>query len=291
MCVIQVCFICISCVSHQEPTVSTGNYTYKVASASHQPSDGEGFAGWATWFGAIGSVSYIYAPCYITVEVMAEMNRPSEMYHSLVVSTCFIIGVYLLVGLTPVLWWGWDLQGEITNMLDHGFMGRAANLLLLVASGYDYLLASFPVNALVQRTVAPDFNMEDYSASGCLKWAVISAASFLLSLALATMMPRLQTLVGLISSLCIPTSQLIIPSVLLLWGNKKHAVLEDDIVDEVKLLEQSNALTVDRIIDESVMYGVALCVGIVMVISATTATIYNIANTSYEGDFFCTLSG
>ena len=104
-------------------------------------------------------------------------------------------------------------------------------------------------------------------------------------------MPRLQTLVGLISSLCIPTSQLIIPSVLLLWGNKKHAVLEDDIVDEVKLLEQSNALTVDRIIDESVMYGVALCVGIVMVISATTATIYNIANTSYEGDFFCTLSG
>ena len=61
-------------------------------------------ASWAETLGAVGAISYVYVPCFVTIDVMHEMKAPGEMRRALGCATLYMVGLYLLVGLAPPLY-------------------------------------------------------------------------------------------------------------------------------------------------------------------------------------------
>merc|ERR1712190_668028 len=75
--------------------------------------------------------------------------------------------------------------------LDWG--GRTANLMLLLASGMDFLITAISLNQRFQQIIDPQFDHDDWSRSGCLKWFLYSLPSLVVSFVMLCFIPDLET--------------------------------------------------------------------------------------------------
>ena len=119
-------------------------------------------ATWAEIFGAAGSIGYVYVPAFVTVDVMREMRAPEEMAKALTGATAYMVAIYVVVGLAPPLRWdAWRVADPVTDGFGASapILGRAANGLLLVACGLDYLLAALAVNGACRRALVPKLDL------------------------------------------------------------------------------------------------------------------------------------
>merc|ERR1719336_1740276 len=131
-----------------------------------------------------------------------------------------MVVIYMVVGLIPVLHWGRDIDDPITDMLEHDEKGRVANLLLFFASGLDFLLAAITVNMFVRKFLPSD--IDDFICVGSVRWALITLPGLAITVALALLVPNMETLLGLLTAVVVPLSQLILPSFLMVFAAGKH---------------------------------------------------------------------
>jgi len=283
-CVVQVaCIDGIATATEAKdgPEVMTGFlqldvYTYQSIAPFSSPS----FAGglwtedFSNWIGAFGTLTYGFVPCFVTVEIMSEMKHPEHMKFALYTASTFMAIIYLTVGLVPLMYWGANLDTEITDMLPDNSVGKLAAFSLLLATLVDFLIASVAVNNQFRATFAPaswPTNVsDDFSRSGYWHWAVLTVPVMLLTLAFTVLIPHLNSLIGILSAFAIPAAQMIVPSWLLLTSSKNT---------------QSNSMMAKLLFVLAILLGLG-CVFFIMI-----GTVYSIVTASYKGNFFCSLAG
>merc|ERR1711972_213514 len=173
-------------------------------------------------------------------------------------STIGMYVLYALVGIVPVLAWRWDRDINFLQELPLDWGGRTANLMLLLASGMDFLITAISLNQRFQQIIDPQFDHDDWSRSGCLKWFLYSLPSLVVSFVMLCFIPDLETLSGLMTAFVVPFSQILGPSIIIpLAGEEKAAI------------------------------GFGFVVGVAMLAAGISSTIFNLLSISFEGDFFC----
>jgi len=125
------------------------------------------------------------------------------------------------VGIGPVLAWGWERNYEVLTELQADFYGRGANVMLLLASGMDFVITGISLNQRLQEIRDPDFDPNDWSWAACMKWFLYSLPSSVISFLMLCFIPDLSTLVGLMTAFVVPFSQIIGPAVLTILASRQ----------------------------------------------------------------------
>jgi len=225
---------------------------------------------WAEVFTSASLFCYCYVPVFIATEAMQEMEDKSDMQRALWISTVCMYMLYAIVGLIPVLAWGWDRPVDILSELHNDFWGRAANATLMIASGTDFLITAISLNQRAQETLNPNFDVNDWSLKGCTKWLSYSTPSLLVSFLMLCFIPKLDSLSGLMTAFVVPFSQIMGPAWLSFMACRKGLLKRRLTIAEKCLLVVSGL------------------VGVMLLVLGASATIYSIFwDTHFHGNFFC----
>ena len=184
---------------------------------------------WHNVAAALGVFIYSCLPNCIAVETQAALRHgsPLAMDRAVDASFMFYVAVYLATGLPAVLGaWGGDIPIPVTSVMRNDPAGILAKAILVYSTMLDFVLASVTVNRfLVVRHFDPSFFREDSEASApnpalacavtatrrrerLLRWAWFSLPSLLVATAMALLVPRLESLTGLLNSITGTTVQI-----------------------------------------------------------------------------------
>merc|ERR1712232_1380104 len=225
---------------------------------------------WNDVFTAISSFGYGYVPCFIATEAMQELRVKGDVGKALWSSTIGMYVLYAIVGIGPVLAWGWERNFEVLTELQADFYGRGANVMLLVASGMDFVITGISLNQRLQELVEPGFDANDWSWATCMKWLLYSLPSSIISFLMLCFIPDLSTLVGLMTAFVVPFSQIIGPAVLTI------------------LAARQGKLGYSLRFGDWALLICGFAVGSAMLIIGGASTIYTIFwETKIIGNFFC----
>lgn len=225
---------------------------------------------WVNIFTSFSLFCYCYVPCFIATEAMQEMRDVTQMKTALWSSTLGMYLLYVMMGVAPVLAWGWDREYNLFSELKHDWVGRTANITLLLASGVDFVITAISMNQRVQQTMAPGFDVDDWSIAGCAKWFLYSLPSLFVSLLMLCFIPKLESLSGLMTAFVVPLSQIIGPATILLFASRQGKLGHP-------LSKREKA---------AIFFG--FVEGTFMFVVGSMATIYSIfVLTDYSGNFFC----
>lgn len=264
--VLQVVLICVQAVSHSDANVERRPWPPSSLSAM----DAER-GHWPEVFSAVSNFAYCYVPCFIATEALQEMQDKSQMRKASVSSTVSMYVLYVIVGLIPVYYWGWNVPQPITDKLEHDWLGISANLTLFLASGVDYIITSISVNQWFQEHVDPTLNVEDWSIKTCVRWFLCSLPSALITFAMCCFVPKLEVMMGIMTSAIAPMSQIIMPATIVFVGARKcllHKVLQRY---------------------EWAILLLSFCAGAFVVCVGLSSTFYYLIHIDFSGDFFCTI--
>ena len=241
---------------------------------------------WANIFSAIGIFIYSCLPSCIVVETMAALRPSDRDRMTLAVDGSFLayISVYLVAGLPAVVHWGGDLPVPIEFTNSAG--GIIIKVVLIVGTLLDFVLASTTVNRWVLRVLKVRFDFKSWSARSMLTWLKYSWPSSLLAVLMALVIPRLESLTGLLDSIAGSTLQVTaVP--LALWLTSNTAASEAmEAANKNKTRSCSN-----------VQYAAAALYGLAFTVVVLISACYNIAVTRYTADpalnetFWCDLAG
>lgn len=141
------------------------------------------------------------------------------------------------------------------------------NLILVYSTLLDFVIACTTVNRFVVAALRPG-DVFDWSFARSLKWALLTAPVFLLAVAMALFIPRLDSLTGLLNSLTGTTLQLTGPALCVVVAKRQSA-------HEARLAKSL------------VVFGVALTV---LIFSQTFYSIFWLTDYS-AGRFWCDVVG
>merc|ERR1712176_371521 len=226
---------------------------------------------WLDMFIALSSFGYCYVPCFIATEAMQELQSKPSVHSALVWSTIYMFVLYSVVGIFPVLAWGWDRQYEVLSELQGDSVGKSANVMLLLASAMDFLITGISLNQRFQEVVDPRFDPSDWSVKACSKWFLYSLPSFMVTFLMLCFVPNLSSLVGLMTAFVVPFSQLIGPATLIFVAARK-------------------GMSRDRLgLFDWLIVLMGLGVGATMLVVGGASTIKSIffSGPLIQGDFFC----
>ena len=278
---------------------------------------------WFTVISAVGTLLYSFCPLFIAVEVMARMEEPSLMPQALCYSLGFNWLVYLPTGLVVSHYWGSSVPNPATIVVT-GALGALANAILLYCTFLDFAIVGAVLNRELQAFWMPRFD-RGWTLRNLPTWLLLTLPSLTFALVLCFSVPRLDSLTGLLNSLCIPTTMLFgFPSMLLLlrWRGRtsdleaaptglgqavptglgpklaslapaQPAELPPDAWADARHLSRHEAGT-EAVLSLSagwlpaLVFGVAA--GVVLLFAIFTETIYSVlAETNYDGNFFCSI--
>jgi hypothetical protein len=228
-------------------------------------------ANWADVFTALSSFGYCYVPVFIATEAMQEMKIKSHAVGGLWVSTVGMLGLYAVVGICPVLAWGWRREFEVLSELQGDMFGRLANVMLFLASGMDFLITAISLNQRLQENIDPGFDARDWSWKSNVKWLLLSMPSLIITFLMLCFIPDLNSLVGLMTAFVVPFSQIIGPALLTLLASRK------------------GLLGTQLRLKDWFLIIVGVCIGTVMLIVGGASTIKSIFFNGplIKGNFFC----
>jgi len=222
---------------------------------------------WYNVFSALGVFIYSCLPNCIIVETMATMKDPSEMQMAAKISFGFYISVYFLTGIIGCLYWGGDVALPMTSVMQDDFWGITANLILIYCTMLDFVLGATTVNRAVQRVLAPNYDYA-WDTKGTVKWFLLTLPSTILSTLMALLIPKLESLTGLLNSVTGSTLQLTGIAVLVLCQSQ--------------LIDGTSKWPV----------GIVAFAGSFLTVVVFSSTIYFISETDYgEGSFWCDVVG
>ena len=205
---------------------------------------------WADYGLAVSALAYSICPIFIVVELLVEVRAPHEFKAALGASTGLMIVLYVVAGATGVAFWGWDIEDPVTLQIPRGWDGILLNLLLALATAWDYGISSIILtNALGERY--PSW-----------PWPLKSLPPTLFALVLACSIPSFEDLVGILTGVTIVSAGTY--AVTLPWAlgdyddGRSHGVLH-----------------------------VATAVGLPLSAYIVAASVYFATTIPYSSDFFC----
>ena len=179
-----------------------------------------------------------------------------------------------VAGVPAVLRWGGDLAEPLA--VSNSVAGVFVKLVLIFGTLLDFVLAATTVNRWAMRLFDPGFDYK-WTLKNGLHWAKVSLPSSIIAMLMALLIPRLESLTGLLNSIAGATLQITaIP--LCLWISKTPRAREG--VWFPDLTAQFIAGTV---------------YGIVFTLTVFLAAVYSISQTEYipQGNqtFWCDIVG
>lgn len=92
--------------------------------------------GFASQFGAVGTMVYAYAGALLFVAFMAEMRHPMDFWKGMLCAQCFICFVYLLFGAFVYANWGQYAIFNINQVVTPYGLQTAGNILSLLTGWF-----------------------------------------------------------------------------------------------------------------------------------------------------------
>lgn len=238
---------------------------------------------WNLVIACLGAYLYSMCPLFIAVEVSASMQQPAKIEMAVILSTIFNTIVYVGTGLGVGLRWGAGMPNPITDMIS-GVPDAITNCILFYCTVLDFAICAAIVNREVQELWMPSFDRL-CTLGNLPTWLIITLPSLIFALTLALLTPKLDSLTGLLESLCIPLVMLFgVPGMLLLLRSRRGRAVTLDAPDESVAREMA-ALEMVQGWEPALLAGVVLGIGLCIVLFAET--VYSIATTDFSGRFFC----
>jgi len=334
ICVQTVLIIAFASSADASPYV---NFTRALPVGSDVEGDGE----WHVVVAAVSVYLYSFCPLFVAVEVAASMHEPERIRHALILSYVFpCVCIYVPTGVAVVHYWGADVPNPITGALGRGAVSGAANAMLLYSTLLDFIVSATTVNEAARNLLGwatrkpagsgghaqqAETLERSLTLATLPKWLAITMPALLFALGLALFVPKLDSLVGLLTSLCVPAAMLFGPPSLLLRAyltRGQRALLQplapptpmsgaefgadpllagladaDSWVTSVEGRQSRNRLEVATVVRAftcadvaMLLLGIVLGIGLLVAIFAET--IWSIAATDYSGeDFWCAAIG
>ena len=147
---------------------------------------------------ALTTTAWGFVPSFLTVELSSSMPRPRDFRKSVLVAALFTLTLFLLLGVTFVLRWGWNLPSpsyDISSWPAHIFASRVMQALILFSNIVAYAFNTVPLVRYCQKCWKPDFK-DDWSLPSIGMYALISLPTFLFGLAASILVGNLLILLG-----------------------------------------------------------------------------------------------
>jgi len=192
--------------------------------------------------------AWAFVPAFISVELSTCMANPKDFSKSLMLSGFLNITMFVIVGVTVVWRWGYNV-GEVIGITavaawTPGFgINTAFNTFQLVGNFISYMLDSVPLGRFCQKTWAPDF-ADTWSPADILRYLGYTMPAFLFAVLLSVAVPSVNTLLDFTTALTTPWVTQIYPAVIY-WKLRRrgasyrefHDGVEDKEHQEMKLFE------------------------------------------------------
>lgn len=168
--------------------------------------------------GGFTITAWAYVPAFLTVELSTCMQSPEQFRYSLYLSGFLNVAVFMVVGLTVVNRWGYDV-GEVIGItaVDAWKPGAITNTTFnafqLAGNFVSYMLDSVPLGRFCQKSWAPTF-LDTWSSRDILWYAAYTLPTFLFGLSLAVFVPSVNTLLDFTTAFTTPMVTQIYPAVL-----------------------------------------------------------------------------
>jgi len=271
--VVQVCIIVAVVMSNPHGTTDSLAPSAPLLGtnfALNNDTTSQGY--WVKVFQAMALFNYCYEPCFIATEVMHEMKDKRQMKKSLDIATWTMFAIYCAAGVVPVYFWGWQRRENGLQELGHGKFAVLANICLLLPSSVDFLVTAISLNKMALEVFDPGIDINDWGAGTRAKWFFVSLPAMMVTLALLCFVPRITTLLGLLTSCVIPTAQLLLPAAMAIMASRRH------------LLGRSLTSA------EYVAIAMGVNIGLLSVVLGSSSTFYVIFfQSDFNGSFFCEL--
>jgi len=190
------------------PALAFGNPTAHWATRASEALLGTTTAAWAC------------VPAFLTVELATCMAEPRHFDRSLMLSGGLNVAVFLGVGLTVVMRWGYNVEDPITltkvaAWQQGSWLNTTLSFFLLIGNFVSYMLDSVPLARYCQKVWVPNFQ-DTWSTLDVVRYFMCTLPTFLTGLVLSIFVPNLFVLLAFTTALTVPWVTQIYPAVLYL---------------------------------------------------------------------------
>ncbi len=308
---------------------------------------GSNAAGADQWHVIVAAISvylYSFCPLFVAVEVAASMREPERIRHALILAYAFpCLCIYVPTGVAVAHYWGSEVPNPITLVLGRGVISAVANAMLLYSTLLDFVVSATTVNEAARHVWAWAASGPRVSIGGAAGrpavaaapldrsltlsslplWLLITLPALMFALGLSLFVPKLDSLVGLLTSLCVPAAMLFGPPGLLLinyvrrnradvlqpiapptplrgaaeFGHDPLLPVEaygaDDRQDRQAMITQEVGAAVRALRPrDAALLLLGVVVGLVLLVAIFAETIWSIVTTDYAGeDYWCAAIG
>lgn len=237
---------------------------------------------WNKYIAAISVFLYSFCPMFVAVEVASGMEQPEGIRRALVISYLFpALLVYCPTGVVIPLLWGANVPNPVTSAMGNGPLAGVTNGMLLYSTLLDFVVAATTVNGVAQRMMFPGFDGV-LNVRNLPRWLVITFPSLIIALSLALFVPELDSLVGLLTFLCVPVVMLFAPAGMLLRLRHTPAGAEP---------ESLPARIASIAASSKYLLALGVIVGVPFVPAILAETIYSVAQLQLNGHYWCSSVG
>ncbi|KAK5164760.1 uncharacterized protein LTR77_009423 [Saxophila tyrrhenica] len=159
--------------------------------------------GFASQFGAVGTMVYAYAGALLFVAFMAEMRHPMDFWKGMLCAQVFICFTYILFGAYVYSEWGQYAIFNINTVVQPRALQTAGNALTLITGWFAvFLYANVGLKTVYQEVFMEIFKFPPVGTKkGGWCWYIISPIYWSLAFVVATGVPNIQGLVSFIGGL------------------------------------------------------------------------------------------
>ena len=144
------------------------------------------------------------------------MPRPIEFRQSIALSGALNILLCLGLGITVVVYWGWDIPDPLflsPAWPIEATASRIAHLLVLISNLVAYSLDSVPLVRFCQRCWLPDFK-DDWSLGSVGSYLLVSLPTYLFALTASIVVGNLLSMLAFVTAFSVPWATQIVPTIL-----------------------------------------------------------------------------
>uniref|UniRef100_A0A7S2RWY1 Amino acid transporter transmembrane domain-containing protein n=1 Tax=Mucochytrium quahogii TaxID=96639 RepID=A0A7S2RWY1_9STRA len=181
---------------------------------------------WISFFNGISKLLFAYLGCYLYLQMLAEMRKPSDFPKTFLIAGPFQVGMYMFVGTVGYIYDGVSAKSIILDSINphtHGATLRAAAIFLALHLIVTYVILS---TVLVRRihVYADDASVNDRGKRGRVVWLALSLSLLLLCFILANAIPLFDKITSLAGALQAPIIGFIAPCLFLLFAHRRAGI-------------------------------------------------------------------
>ena len=245
---------------------------------------------WEKLISALSIYLYSFCPMFVAVEVAAGMKQPERIRVALVVSYAFpALCVYCPTGVAVALLWGANVPNPVTSAMGTGILSGVTNGMLLYSTLLDFVVAATPVNGVAQRRLFPELSDVKMTTRSIPRWLLITLPSLACALGLAIFVPQLDSLVGLLTFLCVPLAMLFGPAGMMLLSLRRRSASNPEAAGDSADLAKFDVAKLAA--DSKYLLALGVGVGLPFVPAIFAETIYSVSQLQLSGRYWCASVG